>query len=94
MAITNTWDVTNLLRDSNDKVVTVEYTCTAKEGTKESSAQGEVNIDGDVTVAYADITKDLAIKWAKDALGGDEVVNIENLLSQNITVTYGLPWTS
>ena len=92
MTITTTWDVTNLLRDSNDKVLAVEYSCTGTDGVKESSAVGDVQINGDVTVAFADITKELATKWAKDALG-DEVVNIESLLTRNLTDKSGVPWT-
>ena len=93
MAITNTWNVSTLLRDSNDKVTAVVYTCTAKEGTKESFTGGTVEITGDVTVPFADITKDLATTWAKNALG-DTVAEIENLLAKDITDVVGVPWTS
>lgn len=93
MAITNTWSVKDLLRDSNDKVLTVVYSCTAKEGTKEANAGGTIDIDGDVTVAFAEITNDLATTWAKNALG-DRVSEIESLLAKEITDVSGVPWTS
>tara|TARA_R100000152_G_C6753221_1_gene176976 strand:- start:90 stop:371 length:282 start_codon:yes stop_codon:yes gene_type:complete len=93
MAITTTWDVTSLRRDSTDKVTTISYLVTAKEGSKESDAQGSVEIDGDVTVAFKDITKDTAITWAKNALG-DEVASIEGMLSKDLTETSGVPWIS
>ena len=93
MAITNTWSVKDLLRDSNNKVLTVVYTCTAKEGTKESFTDGTIDIDGDVTVAFAEITKDLATTWAKNALG-DRVAEIESLRAKDITDVSGVPWTS
>ena len=93
MAITNTWGVRTLLRDGNDKVTAVIYTCKAKEGTKESFTDGTIEIDGDVTVPFADITKDLATTWAKNALG-DKVSEIESLLAKDITDLVGVPWTS
>ena len=48
--------------------------------------------------AYADITKDNAIAWAKTALGSDEVTAIETRIAEQITEsktptkTSGVPW--
>jgi hypothetical protein len=48
--------------------------------------------------AYADITKDNAIAWAKAALGSDEVTAIETRIAAQITEsktptkTSGVPW--
>ncbi len=93
MAITNTWDVLGLRRDSADKVTSISYLVTAKEGSNDSIAQGSVEIDGDVTVAFKDITKSLAITWVKNALG-DEVASLEEKLAKDISETSGVPWIS
>ena len=48
--------------------------------------------------AYADISKDNAITWAKAALGSDEVTKIETSVAAQITesksptVSSGVPW--
>jgi hypothetical protein len=49
-------------------------------------------------IAYADITEDMAIGWAKDALGSDEVTAIEANIASQIaemktpTVASGVSW--
>ena len=65
------------------------------------SAYGSVGLaeaDSGSFTAYADITKDNAIAWAKAALGSDEVTRIETGIAAQITesktptVTSGVPW--
>ena len=65
------------------------------------SAYGSVGLaeaDSGSFTAYADITKDNAIAWAKAALGTDEVTRIETSVAAQITesktptVTSGVPW--
>ena len=65
------------------------------------SAYGSVGLaeaDSGSFTAYADITKDNAIAWAKAALGSDEVTAIETNIAAQIseskspTVNSGVPW--
>ena len=65
------------------------------------SAYGSIEIaeaDSSSFTAYADITKDGAIAWAKAALGSDEVTAIETKIAAQITEsktptkTSGVPW--
>ena len=65
------------------------------------SAYGSVGLadaDNSSFIAYADITKDNAITWAKAALGSDRVTEIEAGIASQIsesktpTVTSGVPW--
>ena len=65
------------------------------------SAYGSVGLaeaDSGSFTAYADITKDNAIAWAKAALGSDKVTAIETDIAAQITesktptVTSGVPW--
>ena len=67
------------------------------------SAYGSVGLaeaDSGSFTAYADITKDNAIAWAKAALGSDEVTAIETGIAAQIaesktpTKTSGVPWST
>jgi len=57
-----------------------------------------VTLGSGAFVAYADITEANAIQWAKDALGTDEVKNIEDniankiSLKKNPTTASGVPF--
>jgi len=59
---------------------------------------GLAEADSGSFTAYADITKDNAITWAKAALGSDEVTKIETSVAAQIresktpTVSSGVPW--
>ena len=59
---------------------------------------GRAAADSDSFTAYADITKDNAIAWAKAALGTDKVSEIEANVATQIqnsktpTKTFGVPW--
>tara|TARA_Y100000361_G_scaffold127744_1_gene122276 strand:- start:307 stop:645 length:339 start_codon:yes stop_codon:yes gene_type:complete len=65
------------------------------------SAYGSVGLaeaDSGSFTAYADITKDNAIAWAKAAIGSDKVTAIETGIAAQITesktptVSSGVPW--
>ena len=67
----------------------------------EGSAYGSVSLadaDSSSFTAYADITKDNAVAWAKAAIGSDEVTAIETRIAAQITEsktptkTSGVPW--
>jgi|TARA_R100000455_G_C6180743_1_gene58683 hypothetical protein len=109
-----TWDVASLeatktVGSLSDVVTIVHWRASDSEtvGSGDSavvhsgSAYGTVSLaeaDSGSFTAYADITKDNAIAWAKDALGSDEVTKIETLIANQIsesktpTVTSGVPW--
>ena len=109
-----TWDVASLdatktIGSLSDVVTTVHWTASDSEtvGSGDSavvhsgSAYGTVGLaeaDSGSFTAYADMTKDNAIAWAKAALGSDEVTSIETSIANQITEsksptkTSGVPW--
>ncbi len=109
-----TWDVVSLdatktVGSLSDVVTTVHWTASDSEtvGSGDSavvhngSAYGSVGLaeaDSGSFTAYADITKDNAIAWAKAALGTDEVTAVETQIAAQITesktptVSSGVPW--
>jgi len=109
-----TWNVTlegqKTVGSLSDVVTTVHWTASDTEtvGSGESavehtgSAYGAVGLaepDSGSFTAYADITKDNAIAWAKAALGADEVTAIETSIAAQITESKtptkftGVPWS-
>ena len=102
-----TWDVvcldaTKTVGSLSDVVTTVHWTATDADGDHTGSAYGSIGLaaaDSESFTAYADITKDNAIAWAKDALGTDEVTSIETSIAAQITesktptTTHGIPWS-
>ena len=101
-----TWDVaaldaTKTVGSLSDVVTTVHWTASDADGDHTGSAYGEVALaaaDAKSFTAYADITKDNAVAWAKAALGSDEVAAIETRIAAQITesktptTTSGVPW--
>ena len=109
-----TWDVvcldaTKTVGSLSDVVTIVHWTASDSEtvGSGDSavihsgSAYGSIGLaeaDSGSFTAYADITKDNAIAWAKAALGSDEVTAIETGIAAQIaksktpTTTSGVPW--
>tara|TARA_R100000781_G_C3977337_1_gene92299 strand:+ start:62 stop:400 length:339 start_codon:yes stop_codon:yes gene_type:complete len=108
------WDVVSLdatktVGSLSDVVTTVHWTASDSEtvGSGDSavvhsgSAYGNVGLaeaDSKSFTAYADITKDNAIAWAKAALGSDQVTTIEAGIASQIaesktpTKISGVPW--
>ena len=80
-----TWDVvaldaTKTVGSLSDVVTTVHWTASDADGDHSGYAYGSVGLaeaDSGSFTAYADITKDNAITWAKAALGSSEVTAIE-----------------
>ena len=69
MSITHTWNVGNLERETaTGKVTVVHYTISATDGTYNSSAYGSVNLSGDITIPYSELTEEICIRWVQDAL--------------------------
>ena len=101
-----TWDIAALDATKNigslsDVVTTVHWTASDADGDHVGSSYGSVNLadaDSSSFTAYADITKDNAIAWAKAAIGSDEVTAIETSIANQIseskapTKTSGVPW--
>jgi len=101
-----TWDVsaldaTKTVGSLSDVVTSVHWTASDADGDHTGSAYGSIGLaaaDASSFTAYADITKDNAIAWAKAALGPDEVTAIETGIAKQITAsktpstTSGVPW--
>jgi len=103
MAVTYNWNVVSLETaptegDNSDVVKTVHWEVEAVDGDHTARSYGSVGLDapsGDFT-AYASITKDQAVTWAKAKL---EVADIEAGLAKQIDElkapsieTKELPW--
>ena len=110
-----TWDVVSLdatktVGSLSDVVTTVHWTASDSEtvGSGDSAvvhsgssygAVGLAEADSNSFTAYASITKDNAITWAKAALGSDEVTRIETNIAAQITesktptTSTGVPWS-
>ena len=109
-----TWKVASLDRSPtegslSDVVKTVHWTASDSETvgsgdsavTHTGSSYGSVGLGaadaGDFT-AYASVTKDNAVAWAKAALGSDQVTSIETGIAAQITESKtptsktGVPW--
>ena len=101
-----TWDIASLdatktVGSLSDVVSVVHWTANDSDGDHSGSSYGSVTLaaaDSGSFTAYADITKDNAIAWAKAALGSDKVTAIETDIAAQITesktptVTSGVPW--
>ena len=102
-------DATKTVGSLSDVVTNVHWTASDSEtvGSGDSavvhsgSSYGSVGLaeaDSSSFTAYADITKDNAVAWAKAALGADEVTRIETSIvaqiteSKTPTKTTGVPW--
>ena len=88
-----TWDVvaldaTKTVGSLSDVVTTIHWTASDADGDHTSSSYGSVGLaeaDSNSFIAYASITKNNAIAWAKAALGSDEVTRIETSIAAKIT---------
>ena len=101
-----TWDIaaldaTKTVGSLSDVVTTVHWTASDADGNHTGSSYGSIGLadaDSGSFTAYADITKDNAIAWAKAAIGSDEVTAIETGIAAQITEsktptrTSGVPW--
>ena len=103
-------DATKTVGSLSDVVTTVHWTASDTEtvGSGDSavnhtgSSYGSVGLaeanSGSFT-AYASITKDNAVAWAKSALGADEVTRVETSIAAQITesktptTSTGVPWS-
>jgi len=102
-----TWDVVSLnatkaVGSLSDVVTTVHWTASDADGDHTGYLYGAVGLaaaDSGSFIAYASITKDNAVSWAKAALGSDEVTAIETSIAAQITESKtptkstGVPWS-
>ena len=101
-----TWDVvcldaTKTVGSLSDVVTVVHWTASDADGDHTGSSYGSIGLadaDSESFTAYASITKDNAVEWAKAALGADEVTSIETSIAAQITESKtptsstGVPW--
>tara|TARA_R110002012_G_scaffold130332_1_gene282805 strand:- start:101 stop:415 length:315 start_codon:yes stop_codon:yes gene_type:complete len=101
-----TWDVVQLdstktVGSLSDVITTVHWTASDADGDHTGYAYGSVVIsdaDSSSFTAYASVTKENAIAWAKAALGSDVVTATETSIASQITesktpaTTSGVPW--
>ena len=104
MAVTwdvDSLDVTKTVGSLSDVVTAVHWKASDADGDHIGQSSGMVGLaaaDSGSFTAYADITKDNAITWAKDALGTDNITDIETGIAAQITesktpIMYsGVPW--
>ena len=103
MSTTYTYSINDLERTTADGVVySVRFTVAAADGTYSSSVNGYVPLEapaeGAPFIPYAELTEEVVIGWAKDALGTEQVAAIEASLQAQIdekaapSKASGLPW--
>ena len=94
-------DATKTVGSLADVITTVHWTASDADGDHIGSNYGSIGLadaDSGSFTAYASITKENAIAWAKAALGSDQVTNIEASIAAQIaesktpTTTSGVPW--
>ena len=94
-------DATKTVGSLSDVITTVHWTASDSDGDHTGSSYGSVGLaeaDSGSFTAYASVTKDNAIAWAKAAIGSDEVTAIETGIAAQITEsktptkTSGVPW--
>jgi len=100
-----TWAIANLERHLSDGIVyTVHWTLSAERTVGDdiytTGAYGSLGLaapEGNV-IPYEDLTPEIVIGWTQDALGKEQVENMEAALStaldqqENPTDTSGVPW--
>jgi len=95
-------DATKTVGSLSDVVNTVHWTASDTDGDHSGSSFGSIGLaeaDSSSFTAYASITKENAIAWAKAALGADEVTRIETSIAAQITESKtptkstGVPWS-
>ena len=73
MAITNTWSVSNMVRNESDGgVITVYWSCVASDDTYSATEGGKLRLTPDASaddfVAYDSLTEATVLGWVYDSL--------------------------
>jgi hypothetical protein len=91
--------IANLEREvATGKVTTVHYTVDLESDQYRAGAYGSIGVDGDVTVAFKDLTEAVCIQWVKDQLGEERLLELGEALRAQIEnqrapkVASGCPW--
>ena len=93
-----TWKISQLERLTETGFVNrVHYYAVITDGEDvyERTDFQKVNLTGDVTTPYADLTEAQVVGWVKDAIGAEAVTALENELADFMPLTgveNGLPW--
>lgn len=96
-----TWSIPALeSRTADGFVLTVHYDATATNEQFSETIYGSVSLDLDseLTIPYDEITEEIAVGWAKSALGEEQVEKIETELVARLDaqeappVISGTPW--
>jgi len=105
--MTVTWnvvalDATKTVGSLSDVVTTIHWTASDIDGEHTGSSYSAVELaeaNSESFTAYADITKETAIAWAKAAMGADQVTSVEASIAAQITESKtptrftGTPWS-
>lgn len=109
MAITNTWIIEQMdcvpnYEQYQDVVITAHWRVNATDGTYNSTVYGtqSFTFNGSTPFTpYADLTQAQVIGWVQDAMGPEQVAQIELSLATSIenqinppVITPPLPWNS
>lgn len=106
MAVTTTWKVLDMKRNSSDDgVVEVKWELRATADTGETAVEGgELKIESyDASspdfVPFADLTEDTVLGWVWEDLGdkkaeieADRTAKVEAQIAKNASEATGLPW--
>jgi len=99
MAITHTWAVANLERETaTGRVTTVHYTVSSTDGVYNTGAYGSIGLDGDVVTPFGELTPEICVGWVKDHFGAEKVAEVEAALEAQLskmaapTMASGTPW--
>ena len=94
-----TWTIKELERITADgKVVNVAYRVTAADGVNTVDFEGDIDLDGEVAIAYEDLTEETVLGWLHDYLGEEQKNNEEELLQWRLdqlvdpVKSKGTPW--
>ena len=102
MAITYTTRIENMEHQLADgKVLVVHWSIYGTDGTYGiGTTTAAIQLDGDVTTPYADLTPELVAGWVETALGEEKLKEIHDMIAANIkeqsspTFGAGLPWAA
>lgn len=93
-----TWKISQLERlTETGAVIRVHYYVCITDDGNEAKRTGALKVDltGEVTTPYADLTETQVIGWVKDAIGAEAVTALENEMRESMPlagVEDGKPW--
>ena len=110
MTISTAWSVARLNREvTTGKIISVEAKCVATDSEEPTADGGKevlqgvseviIDLDGDVTTPYEQVTEELVVGWVKESLGEEQVstleaLSLDSLQQESQRTAYGLPWVT